>query len=243
MIRKATTLQLARRCVLPIAIALSLVAAPAANATLIGDSVTATLSSPNGIVGDSTPINESDTVSVGGGIEISAGDGSNIGNWMLPGGGSLGLPLDSEFIDFQASSILVRVVSGSAGSGPNGDIAPFVTGYETGAQYIFSGLNDSVGTITGISFAVADASAGQSAIVNLATLPSDWIKRVDANTISLALDQLEFFDRGNGTSNNFADITVNLIVQQPPTPAPEPGSLALLGAGVWVLFVTRRRRK
>lgn len=191
-----------------------------AQATLVGDSVTATLSSPNGIVVDSTPISETNSsVLVGAGNEITPGDGSPIGSWLLP----------SEFIDFQASAIALSLACGDDSTGR------CMTGYGSGAQYIFGGLDDSLGTITGFSLAHSGFS----------NFNASWVSLIDAHTISLALDTMEFTDLGQGSSENFGLLTINLTISrdQPPPDnnVPEPSSVALIALASLALAGTRRR--
>lgn len=179
-----------------------------AHATLVGDSVTATLNAPNGFVGDPplTTLLGTDTVTVGAGQEISAGDGHDIGdNFMLSG----------EFIDFQEASISLRANCGMVVSGN------CVTGYASGAKYTFSDLDDSLGTITGFSLS-------SSLFKNF---DANWVSLIDAHTISVALDTMQFIDQGKGEADNFGLLTINLIVtpnvRPPLNEAPEPNSLAL----------------
>ena len=164
-----------------------------AHAGLAGDSVTATLNSPNGLLSDATPISLSDTVTVSGTVEISAGNGTNIGSFMLTGvSGGNTIP---EFIDFQDASIQLRVMAGdSAGGVP-------VTGYASGAKYIFSGLDFAGGTITGVN--VVGSSAD---ISNFGSL-SSWGTLDNAHQISFAIDAIQFVDKPGA---DFADITINL---------------------------------
>ncbi len=199
-----------------------------AHATLIGDSVTAQLLSPNGITPglDPNPVSLSDTVTVvSPGIEISAGNGTNIGGFMLTG-----VPdTTKEFIDFRASSIVLRILAGDVVGG-----VP-VTGYASGGKYVFSDLDFLGGTITGITFSASDAD-----IANLAGLGGNWITLDGLDTIAVMLDQIQFVDKA-GT--DFADITINLQTGQgSPPPLPEPSSLALFGLSLSTLWLIRRKR-
>lgn len=195
-----------------------------AHATLLGDSVTATLSSPLGIIGNSadpTPINVSDTVTVGAGSEITPGVG-NVGFYML----------DSEYIDFQGGAISLRAQCGATTSQ-----GVCITGYGSGAKYIFSDLNDSLGVITGFNLLSS----------HFLNFNSNWVSLIDAHTISVALDTMQLEDQGNGESNNFGLLTINLVVRpgtQPPgNDVPEPGSLPLSLAAALALACTARRRR
>jgi len=191
-----------------------------AHASLVGDTVNARLYSPNGVIGDPTVVDLSDSVLVGAGIEISAGDGSNIGN---------GIMLPNESIDFGASSIAVRLQAGNtiAGGIP-------VTGYESNARYIFSGLDFSGAAIIGINFSV-----GASQIANLAALGSSWITLADPHTVFMNLADIQFVDHGSGESNNFANVTINLQTEQAAV-VPEPATWLLLMSGLAGLALVRR---
>src|ERR1700740_3727026 len=96
-----------RAAVLIAALSLPLVAAAAAP-TAFDPTVTATLSSPNGLVGSfssATPISAMDIITVGPTAEITAGDTSNIGGtWMETGGAG-----DKEFIDVSSSSLTITI--------------------------------------------------------------------------------------------------------------------------------------
>jgi hypothetical protein len=194
-------------------------------AGLLGTSVTATLSSPNGVIGDPTPLLFSDTLSVGAGTEISAGNGTAIGGFMLP----------AEFIDLADSSIQVRVAAGSVL--PNGAL---VTGYENPARYTFSALNPLGETITGISVTV-----GANEIANLAALSAaNWIQLLNPHTISMELDPILFVDPGTGSSNAFADVTIALSFQPNQiNQTPEPSTLLLFVLGILAASGHRHRGK
>ncbi len=206
-----------------------LLAGMPAQASLIGDSVTAQLLSPNGITSDPSPINLSDTVTVGSGVEISAGDGSNIGGpttvgtitdcCMLTGATA------SEFIDFQADQILVQILAGDTDQSGN-----LITGYASGAQYILSSLDYIGGVITGIT-------VNTSGFINPSALA---VTLVDPNTISLNLDTVEIAPPASGTA--FGDVTIGLqvrLTEPPPPTVPEPSTLLLIAAPALLLLRKR----
>ncbi len=202
----------------------SILGAPA-YASLIGDSVTAELSSPNGVLGDSTPVDLIDTVTVADpGVEISAGDGTNIGSFMLPGP-------PPESIDFGTSSIVVTIDAGNVLAD-----GTLVTGYAPGAEYIFSGLDFAGSTITGINVATSGFFA------NLSTLNAQpWITLDNPNQVTLRLDLIEFTQPpGGGQSNAYGVATINLLTT-PNGVVPEPGSMALIGLALLTLWANRRR--
>lgn len=210
-----------RACAVAAMTLLGALTAPA-HATLIGDLVTATLTSPNGLLSDPTPINLSDTVTaLSPAIEIAAGNGTNIGGFMLTGVGV------QESIDFQSFSIVLRLLAGDPAF-------PIATGYAPGAKYVFSGLNLSGGeTITGVSLTA----------VSIANLNQSWATLDNPNQISFALDQIQFLVPTSGTT--FGDVTISFahsVVNNPPS-VPEPGSLLLAGVALLGLWQTGRGRK
>lgn len=146
--------------------------ASAAEATLIGQSVTVTL-------GDGGSLLYDDTVTVGGGIELAPGDGSEIGTVLLP----------SERIDIGATSILLTLEEGVPGGG---------TGYPSGTAYVFTNLvffgQDTA--ITGVSLTptnITGISIGNLAFtattlrVPLDALAIGEIPGVDTGTLQIDL--------------------------------------------------------
>jgi hypothetical protein len=206
--------------------------APSAHATLLPNP-TVTLDSPLGFVGGPLdPIFLVDTTTLVAGPEIKAGDGTNIGAQMLP----------DESIDFHDDSNHIGAITLRVGCGTTvGELSVCVTGFGSGARYIFGDLDDSLGTIIGIS--LSDVSGFLNASSDIA----GWVTLVDSNTISLALDTMQFIDRGAGTSDNFGLLTINLIldtvVQPPNNDVPEPNSLALaLLAGLALTGFSRKHK-
>jgi hypothetical protein len=104
-----------------------LLAGQAAEATLVGQSVTV-------VLGNGTSLHYDDVVSVGALPELKAGDGSEIGAVLLP----------TESIDIGPTSILLALEEGVPGGG---------TGYPAGTAYLFSNLVffETQTAITGVS--------------------------------------------------------------------------------------------
>lgn len=100
---------------MPAAAALAMLLAGSAHATLVGQSVSVTLT-------DGGSLNASDSVVVAAAAEITPGDGSNVGALLLP----------TESIDLGAFTIEIALEEGA----PNG-----TTGYPAGTHYLFSNLS------------------------------------------------------------------------------------------------------
>jgi len=202
-----------------------------ASATLIGTSVTANLLSPL------DGVNLTDTVSVGAGIEIQAGDGTNIGGIMFTSNspGNTNVP---EFIDFSATSVILRIAGAD-------NVNAGKTGFAAGARYVFdfqaaaniTGINSSIGLSSNISnFSNTAQSAGCTAGVCFDPV---------ADSLTVFLDAITMGPDGNLPAP-MGNITINLLTEDNTTPppggnAPEPGSLALLGLGLGILALRRRR--
>ncbi len=214
------------RVLVTLGLCLSMAFSLEAKATLT--TVTTTLESPNGIVSDATPIHLVDTISVGAGAEINStptSSGPNIGTSML----------DVEFIKFLGSSITVR-----AGCGDNPSNGFCMTGYGSGAKYIFSDLVDTMGAITG--FHLRDISGFQNFDLNSVSFNST------DHTLSVALDTMHILDIINtGASLLFGELTIDLLtapdVQPPVNDIPEPNSLALALVAALALAGVARNRK
>ena len=191
------------------------------HATLVGTTVDVTLSSPlDGYL--ATDVG----VMVGGGVEIAPSiDPSNIGGasgFMLTGATA------SEFIDIGAFSISLRLLAGVDGPPP-------MTGYLSGAVYIFSGLTIAGMDIIGVTL---------SDLGGIANFDAGWATLDSPSQISLRLDLIEFTVPNLGTT--YGDLRINLLTQAtgpgPGPGVPEPGSMALVGLALVSLWAGGRRR-
>jgi hypothetical protein len=185
--------------------------------------VAVTLSAPGGVVADPTPI---DLASPAPGFEgISAGDGSDIGAFMLPG--------ETIFFSDSSDSIFLRVAAGDDTGGV------LSTGYlglgGTPASYTFSGLNVTGQIITGLSVYAFDGygTSGTTGVIS-----GTSVALVNPSTIRFDLDKLVFEDRGGGSSLAYGEFRIDLIT----TPIPEPGTWALFALGLAAVGALRARR-
>jgi len=134
---------------LPCAVALVASLAGAANATLIGQSVSVALTNDGSV-------NASDSVLVGASAEITPGDGSNVGALLLP----------NESIDLGAFTIEIALEEGAS----NG-----TTGYPAGTHYLFSNLSflDPSLIISGVTIALVNITG--VALGSQVTFGSDFV--------------------------------------------------------------------
>ena len=191
----------------------ALMVGPSFAATIIGDLVDITLSSP----ADSISATDSGVL-VGAGQELNPSTpGSNIAGYLLTGATA------NEFADLGATTITLRLLSGATDGSGNA-----VTGFGAGATYIFSSLNN--------GYSVTGVSGTSSGISNFS---SSWIHFL-AHQVSFDIDAIHFIP---AVGTTFGDVTLNLTLMDtapppppPPPGVPEPGSLALVGmslVGAW----------
>ena len=200
-------------------------------AGLIGTNVDVTLNSPM----DS--INISDTVAVTTpAIEIQAGDTTNIGSSGIMYTDTSSSGSVSEYINFFDTSVTLRI----AGADPSGS---GITGYSTGAEYVFSGLDSSITGIDSINL-----SSNISNFSDVAQAPGCTEGICFSNqSLTVFLDQITMAPDGSLPAP-MGLVTINFSTQgitpppPPPNPAPEPATLLLFGLGMAGLGWVRQRR-
>lgn len=200
-----------------------------AQAAPLAQPVTVTLSAPGGLwdgtqVTAPGPITESDVIAPE--SSIQPGDDTVIGGQFL---------LPSEFIALVGSEIHIRVAQG-ASDGSTG----YLGADGVPATFTFSGLAVVGQNITGLTLGFHDGfdSSGTIGIANLPELTAgNWIRLTSPDTVAVNLDSLRFLDRGNGESENFADIRIALLT----TPVPEPETWAMVLGGLLAFGLLRRR--
>ncbi len=197
------------------------------------------LIAPGGVVGIPGAISEQQTVSVANlatGLQAGA-PGPITGTWMLA----------SEEVTFIGESIRVRSYAGY-------DIGPSpTTGYLGSggehARYEFDGLSIAGKTIVGFNVSVFDGYADSGFVGLLGPSATSLVHLIDADTLSLNLDDILFVSRGKGSSFDHADFRIDLVTRDsstnpggPGNPLPEPATLALFMTAALGAGMARRRR-
>lgn len=212
---------LVRRVLAGLATSVLFVAALPAQAQLLAP-VSVSLISPGGIIGDDTPISFVQGVADLG-TGIAAGDGGEIGDFMLPG----------EAIRFDGQSILLHVAAGGEDGGA------LVTGFlglgGEPARYEFSGLQVPGHVIVGLDVYAFDGygTSGTSGV-----LGGIGVTRSGPGTVIFRLDELVFADRDSGSADAFGEFRIDLVT----VPVPEPASALFMLAGLALVGAVLRRR-
>lgn len=196
---------------------LTLAAPHTAQATNIGLNVTVELNAPNfpdpGSPPPATiPVVDIDTVLVGAGPEIQAGDSTTIGSLDL---------ITGEFIDIGAASILYKI---RGDGGPQGTPGFQLANFGAGAFLLFSDLEPG---ITGVSVVLTDVIG--------VTVGTEVLFGTD--NVTLLLDTLGVKEVAQDA--DLASILINLQYDQQ-TPVPEPSVMAMLAAALAGLLALRR---
>lgn len=214
-----------------VAVALALAAASVAQAASFSDPVAVSLLAPGGTtdgVNISTdPLSRQQDLTPASPILPSENPANQIGNFMLP----------LESITLSGTSILVSIAQGAS----NGTTGYLGTAGQH-ASYVFDNLNVAGSVITGVTFTAYDGfgNSGFVGVSNLPTLTSNnFIRLGSSHSVVMDIDELQFVNRGQGESNNFANFRID--VQTAPVPEPAVSALAL--AGLLALGLARKTRR
>ena len=178
----------------------------------------------NGVVADPAP----DDVLVDMFREVTWNNNPDITNI-----GSSGAMIDGEFIDVGATNIIFSMFGGA-------DDVPGQPGYKTtgfgpGARYRFSNLfTPGLEEIVNVQIFLTGVVG-----VDKGLLPAEGAAEVlfDSHSVTLLIDTLGILQ----SASNLGTIRLELQVREIQSPVvPEPGTLALLGAGVATLVQRRR---
>jgi hypothetical protein len=212
---------LVRRVLAGLATSVLFVAALPAQAQLLAP-VSVSLIAPGGIIDDDIPISfVQEVADLGTGI--AAGDGGEIGEFMLTG----------EAIRFDGQSILLHVAAGGEDGGA------LVTGFlglgGEPARYEFSGLQVPGQVIVGLEVYAFDGygTNGMSGVLGGVS-----VTHAGPGTVVFRLDELVFADRGTGSGDAYGEFRIDLVT----VPVPEPATAAFMLAGLALVGAVLRRR-